>query len=244
MSNVLTFLNKNQRGLDACEHSGLFSEEIKMEIKKKARLVFVGDSITDSNRNYEATLAGWSSFGDGYVNLINAYTTALLPDQEYMVINQGISGDTVADLKIRWESDVLALKPDVVTIMIGVNDVWRHFDGTFCQSELVNLSRFEKIYRELIEKTLTEGISVILLSPFMVEQNREDPMRGMIDDYRSIVRKLAEEYQLICGDVQKKIDQFLKYQSSYVLSSDRVHISLAGHLLIAKEWLEATKIIE
>ncbi|GGI65378.1 SGNH/GDSL hydrolase family protein [Enterococcus alcedinis] len=215
-----------------------------MTLGKKSRLLFVGDSITDSNRNYEAIPAGWSSFGDGYVNLINAYTTALLPDKEYMVVNKGVSGDTIVDLKSRWQQDVLDFKPDTVTIMIGINDVWRHFDGTFCQSEFVHPTVFEQVYRELIEETLAKGIKVFLMSPFMVEANHQDPMRSMVDDYRSIVKKLSEKYQLVHGDVQKKIDQFLKYQSSYVLSSDRVHVSLAGHLLIVQEWLEMTKIIE
>ena len=68
--------------------------------------------------------------GDGYVHLINAYTTALLPQMELMIVNRGVSGDTVVDLKKRWKDDVLAFHPDWVTIMIGVNDVWRHFDGT------------------------------------------------------------------------------------------------------------------
>lgn len=214
-----------------------------MNINKNSRIVFIGDSITDSNRNYEAIPAGWSSFGDGYVNLINAYTTALLPDKEYMVVNKGISGDTIVDLKSRWQQDVLDFKPDIVTIMIGINDVWRHFDGTFCQNDFVNPVLFEQTYRELIEETLAKNIKVVLMSPFMVEENRKNPMRLMVDEYRLIVQKLSQEYRLVSGDVQNEIDQFLKHQSSYVLSSDRVHVSLAGHLLIAKEWLEVTKII-
>ena len=215
-----------------------------MLIDKNDRLLFVGDSITDSNRNYEAIPAGWSSWGDGYVHLINAYTTALLPQEEWMVVNRGVSGDTVLDLKKRWQRDVLDFRADWVTIMIGVNDVWRHFDGTFAQTKLVSLERFEQELRGLITQTLPSVKGMILLSPFMVEQNEKDPVREMLGHYQEVVARLAETFDLPYGNVQEKFDTFLRYQSSYVLSSDRVHPSLAGHLLIAKTWLETMGILE
>ena len=215
-----------------------------MMIEKKDRILFVGDSITDSNRNYEAIPAGWSSWGDGYVNLINAYTTALLPREELMIVNRGISGDTILDLKKRWQVDVLDFKPDWLTIMIGVNDVWRHFDGTFAQTPLVSLDRFESELQTLIERTLPHVKGIILLSPFMVEQNEKDPVREMLSGYQQVIQTLAETFGLPYGNVQEKIDDFLRHQSSYVLSSDRVHPSLAGHVLIAKTWLETTGILE
>lgn len=215
-----------------------------MRIDKNDRLLFVGDSITDSNRNYDAIPAGWSSWGDGYVNLINAYTTALLPQKELMIVNRGVSGDTVRDLKKRWQADVLDFQADWVTIMIGVNDVWRHFDGTFTQTKLVSLERFEKELRELITRTLPNVKGIILLSPFMVEHNQNDPVREKLGHYQQVVAHLAEEFSLPHGNVQEKIDAFLCYQSSYVLSSDRVHPSLAGHLLIAQTWLETVGILE
>lgn len=214
-----------------------------MIFENNDRIVFIGDSITDSNRNYGAKLAGWSSWGDGFVNLINAYTTALLPQKELMIINQGISGDRVVDLKKRWEESVLSSKADWVTIMIGINDVWRHFDGTFCQEEQVTPENFECIYRELIEKTIPKVKGIILLSPYMVESNESDKMRIQMDKYRQIVKGLAQEFDLLYGDIQKKIDIFLEDQSSYVLSSDRIHLSTAGHLLIAKMWLETVGIV-
>ena len=213
---------------------------ILVEMKKKARLLFVGDSITDSNRNREAILGGWSSFGDGYVSLINAYTTAKLPEKELMVINKGNSGDTIVDLKTRWQEDVLALNPDVVTIKIGINDIWRQFDAVFYQEDFVTIERYEAIYRELIEQTLKEKIQVVLIAPFMVEPNIQDAMRQMVEAYKKVVQALAQEYQLVYCDAQGGIDQFLQYQSSYVLSNDRVHVTSAGHLLIAEEWLKKT----
>lgn len=215
-----------------------------MLFEKKDRLLFMGDSITDSGRNYDAMPAGWSSWGDGYVNLLNAYTTALLPEAELMVINRGVSGNTIVDMAARWQTDALDFQADWITIMIGVNDVWRHYDGTFPQVVQVDAGQFEQVYRELIEVTLPKVKGIILLSPFMVEGRLDDPMRQQVDQYRAIVEKLAADYQLPYGNVQAKVDEFLQHQSSYVLSSDRVHPSLAGHLLIAQAWLEATGIKE
>ncbi|MRJ46970.1 SGNH/GDSL hydrolase family protein [Fundicoccus ignavus] len=207
-----------------------------MLFEKKDRLLFMGDSITDSGRNYDAMPAGWSSWGDGYVNLLNAYTTALLPETELMVVNRGVSGNTIVDMAARWQTDALDFQADWITIMIGVNDVWRHYDGTFPQVVQVDAGQFEQVYRELIEVTLPKVKGIILLSPFMVEGRLDDPMRQQVDKYRAIVEKLAADYQLPYGNVQAKVDEFLQHQSSYVLSSDRVHPSLAGHLLIAQAW--------
>lgn len=214
-----------------------------MIFEKNDRIIFIGDSITDSNRNYDTKLAGWCSWGDGFVNLVNAYTTALLSHKQLMVINQGVSGDRVIDLEKRWDESILSLKPDWVTIMIGINDVWRHFDGTFCQDEQVSPEVFEHIYRKLIEKTISDVKGIILLSPFMVESNKNDLMRIQMDQYREISKKIAEEFGLLYGDIQNEIDVFLEHQSSYILSSDRVHLSTAGHLLITKTWLETVGIV-
>lgn len=215
-----------------------------MLFERKDRLLFMGDSITDSNRNYDAMPAGWSSWGDGYVNLLNAYTTALLPEQELMLVNRGNSGDTIVDLEARWQVDGLSFGADWITVMIGINDVWRHFDGTFAQVPLVSIADFEASYRRILEQTLPMVKGMILLSPFMVESYVDDAMRQQVDAYRGVVEKLAEEYQLPYGNVQAKVDEFLRHQSSYVLSSDRVHPSLAGHLLIAQTWLETVGIKE
>ncbi|WP_265458123.1 SGNH/GDSL hydrolase family protein [Enterococcus sp. HY326] len=209
--------------------------------KKKERIVFVGDSITDAGRDYGAAPAAWSSWGEGFVNLINAYTTGLHPEKELMIINQGISGNRITDLKERW-AEIMALQPDCLTIMIGVNDVWRQFDGTFMQQEQVKLDKFEKIYEELILESLEKRIKLVLLSAFMVEANQEDPMKKMLMTYNQITEKLADKYGLSYVDLQVEMDRFTALQSSYVLSADRVHPSLAGHVIIAKAWLQAVKL--
>lgn len=213
-----------------------------MIFEKNDRVIFFGDSITDSNRRYDMLPAHWASWGEGYVNLLNAYTTALCPQEELMIVNLGVSGDTVVELNKRTQ-DVLDLRADWVTIMIGVNDVWRHFDGTYCQDPLVDLATFESEYRQVLAKLQPHVKGIIILGAFMVEKNLDDPMRKMLAGYQQVAKKLAEEFSCPYGNPQKEIDRFLEHQSSYVLSSDRVHPSLAGHLLIAKTWLETVGIL-
>ncbi|OJG72381.1 hypothetical protein RV11_GL002963 [Enterococcus phoeniculicola] len=225
----------------------LFYEKVgeeQMIFSKNDRIIFVGDSITDSNREYAAPPAKWASWGEGYVNVINGYTTAFHPAKELMIINKGISGNRIVDLPNRWQEDVLDLAPDWVVIMIGINDVWRHFDGTFCQDEQVTETVFFETYRTLVKDTLPAVKGMILLSAFMVEKNLEDTMRKKVEVYNQLTRQVAEEFSIRFVDVQAYFDEFLKHQSSYVLSSDRVHPSLAGHLLIAKAFLDVCEFEE
>ena len=173
--------------------------------------------------------ARWSSWGDGYVQVINSYTTAFYPELELMVINRGVSGNRVRDLATRWQSDVLDLEPDWVSIMIGVNDVCRHFDGIFYQESQVSPVEFEN--------TLLQTKGVFLLSAFLLTPEKSDPMRQMLEEYNQLTKKVAEQYGVIYIDVQEEMDKFMEVQSGYYLSIDRVHPSLAGHFLIAKAWL-------
>lgn len=215
-----------------------------MNIKHKARILFIGDSITDSNRDRNAKPGSWNSFGDGYVELIHAYTTGILPKQEFMIINKGNSGDRILDLEKRWQEDVLDLHPDIVTIMIGVNDVWRHFDSVFQQEEQVSIDQFAEIYEKIIRETLTQTKQIIIMSAFMIESNINDLMRKQLTEYNAVSKELAEKYQLTYIDIQTLIDQFLIYQSSYILSVDRVHPSLPGHMIIAEKWLSVVRFLE
>ncbi len=216
------------------------NEGDKDMLEKNSVLVMIGDSITDCGRNYDAPPAGWGSFGDGYVNQVNAHLMAFEPQQEIMVINKGISGNTIRDLKERWQKDVLDLEPDYVSIMIGVNDVWRHFDSAaYTNFPQVSREEFGQIYEELIQKTLPQVRQVYLLSPFMIEPNRDEPMGKMVREYAGVAKILAEKYGLVYVDVQAKMDVFLKHKHSYALSSDRVHPALQGHVIIAKAFLDA-----
>lgn len=211
-----------------------------MQLQKYANLVFVGDSVTDCGRDYDADPAGWGSFGDGYVSLINASLTARYPDYEIMVANKGVNGNDILKMRQRWQKDVLDLKPDYVSILIGINDVWRHFDGVFQHlNNLVDLNLYRQTYQDLIDQTKPVTNEIFIMSPFMFEPNHEDAMRSLVDQYREVAESLARENHLVYIDVQEAVDHFLTMQSGYILSSDRVHPNLQGHMLVASTWLNA-----
>lgn len=210
-----------------------------MLLKKNCRLVMAGDSVTDCGRNYDADPAGWGSFGNGYVSLIDSLLTAFAPDDRIMVINKGVNGNTVLDLKKRWQKDVLDLQPNAVCIMIGVNDVWRQFDSVVRQEPIVSKELFYQTYEELILATLPHVDSLFLMGCFMVEPNVNDPMGSMVREYAAIAKELAKKHGLLYIDVQSRLDEYTKHLSAYYLSSDRVHPNgNCGHLILAKAFLD------
>ncbi|HIT90314.1 MAG TPA: SGNH/GDSL hydrolase family protein [Candidatus Merdenecus merdavium] len=209
-----------------------------MKIAKDSTLLMIGDSITDCGRTYDAIPGGWGSFGEGYVSLVNACFTGLSPQKRIKVFNKGFSGDTILDLNKRWQQDVLDMNPDYVSIMIGINDVWRHFDALLQKCHLVTPKEFEETYDEIICKTKDKVKDIFILGPFMVESNRQDEMRKLVDEYAQIARNIANKHGLIYIDMQSRIDEFLTHLPSYAISSDRVHPNLQGHMILAKAFLD------
>ena len=209
-------------------------------------IVMAGDSVTDCGRMRESLPGGWGSFGDGYVNLVDAFLAALYPELHLMVANRGVSGDDIRLLEKRWDEDILKLDPDWVTVMIGVNDVWRQFDGVTMHVSTADPEEFEAVYRRLIEKTLPRVKGMVLISPLMIESNDENAMKKRLRQYIAVAKKLAEEYNskekpVIFADTQTRIDRFLNGtgMNEYVLCSDRVHPNYKGHAIVAKTILDA-----
>ncbi len=209
-----------------------------MIFEKNDILVMAGDSVTDCGRMYEQPAGGWGSFGDGYVSMVDAFLAALYPELHIMVANRGVSGDDIIKMEERWDKDVMALNPDWVSIMIGINDVWRQFDGLLMHVDTVSPTLFETTYRNLIERTLPHVKGIILISPIMIEQNNDNPMKQMLTKYAAIAKTLATEYNLLYVDVQSRVDAFLQELNEFILCSDRVHPNNKGHAIIAKAFLD------
>ena len=131
-----------------------------MKIHPKSKFLFIGDSITDCGR-----WGSKSSLGDGYVNLVNSSLESKYPHLGIRVINKGISGDTVRDLKRRWQCDVLDLNPDWLTIMIGINDVWQQMDNWMPTGMCVSIEEYERTLDELIAALSPSLKGLILMTP-------------------------------------------------------------------------------
>lgn len=204
------------------------------------KILFFGDSITDAGRNREGDFKQ-ANYGYGYVR---AVAGALLSENplEYQIINRGISGNRVVDLYARIKSDLWNLQPDVLSILIGVNDVWHEVGNR----NGVELDRFEKVYRMLLEDTKAKlpNVKIILLEPFVLKgtatQERYEEFLE-VKKYAKVVAKLAKEYGACFVPLQEKFDDAAAKYGAEAYLSDGVHPAVAGSQLIADEWLKVFK---
>lgn len=200
------------------------------------KIVLFGDSITDGAR-YREEGYGPASYGFGYVRIIGNELMGADP-YKYQVVNRGISENTVTDLYARIKGDVWNLKPDVLSILIGVNDVWHeisHGAGT-------ELDRYEKTYRSIIEETKERlpNVTMMICEPFVTEGTATTPDMDRflaVKEYAKVAKKLAEEYGLVFVPFQAQIDECYRKFPEYCLS-DGVHPHVAGVKTLADAWLK------
>lgn len=206
-----------------------------------SKLLFIGDSITDAGRDPsgEATPWGAPGTGHGYVSLIEAWLGAARPADRLRVINRGTSGHTVRDLAARWKTDVLDLQPDLVSIMIGINDVWRQFDCPLRIETHVRLDDYRATLADLVARTRPQVKTLVLATPYLIEPNRADPMRAMMDAYGAVVRELAARHDAVFIDTQAAFDAVTAHTHPMALAWDRIHPQPAGHMILARAFLSA-----
>jgi lysophospholipase L1-like esterase len=212
-----------------------------MKIQPNSKLVMIGDSITDCGRVRPIGEENGDGLGTGYVSLINACLTATIPQAHIRIINMGVSGNTVRDLAARWSSDVVALNPDWLSIMIGINDVWRQFEPWPQTEEHVGLEEYARTLETLIRTTQPQLKGLVLMTPYFVEPNRTDPMRAMMDEYGAAVRELAGHHEAILVDTQAAFDSVLAELRPTALAEDRVHLNLTGHMILTRAFLKAVE---
>jgi len=211
---------------------------MKIPFKPNQRLLFIGDSITDCERKRPIGERSWSGLGKGYVNYVDSILAASMPKTPVVVLNTGSSGNRVTDLASRWQTDVLDLKPNWLSVMIGINDVWRQFDSGMGRDQ-VDPEQFELVYRELLEKSLPQLDGLVLMTPYYLESNRQDPMRAKMDIYGTITKRLAAEFDAIFVDTQAAFDHYLEHHPTQCLCGDRVHPNEVGHMILARAFLGA-----
>lgn len=208
------------------------------------RIVFTGDSVTDVGRGRPVGEGIHAGTGNGYVRIIETILNVFYPEMNIRVSNTGSSGDNILSLSNRWEQDVLNLKPDWISVCIGINDVWRQFDSPSVTDLHVYPDVYEKTLNELIERSLPKVKGMILATPYYIENLKDDPMRKRMDEYSAIVKKTAEKHpdKIIFVDLQSAFDDYLNYRHSSFIAWDRVHPNQVGSLIMARAILEASGI--
>jgi len=210
-----------------------------LKLAPRSKLVMVGDSITDAGRARPVGEGRGDALGHGYVMMVDALLGALYPEQWIRVVNQGISGNTVRDLDARWQTDVLDLAPDWVSIMIGANDVWRQFDSPRQTEKHVLIDEYEKTLDELVGATLPRVRGVVLITPYYMEPNPADAMRAAMDRYGAVVRGLAAKHGTLLVDSQAAFDAVLETYYPATLNWDRVHPDHVGSMVLARAFVNA-----
>jgi len=210
-----------------------------MRLEPESKLVMIGDSITDCGRARPVGEGLFDALGNGYVQYVDALLGAIRPQMRIRVVNMGVSGDTVRHLYARWQTDVLNLRPQWLSVMIGANDVWRQFDSPLQKEIHVGLDEYESTLDRLIAQTLPHIQGLVLMTPFYIEPNRRDPMRARMDEYGAAVRRLAAKHGALLADTQAAFDAALEHYYPATLGWDRVHPNHIGHMIIARCFLDA-----
>lgn len=196
------------------------------------RLVFIGDSVTDCGRRDRR-----APYGDGYVSMLRDRLTAKYPETELTWHNVGVSGNTVRDLKQRWDRDAIGTRPDWLAVMIGINDIWRLFMGL--PHDAVPLEEYRTTLRELLLRARQEtGCRLILASPYLIEPDRDEPQRRMTDEYVDAVAQLAAELGSLYVDTQTGFDRVLRHTPASTWADDRIHPNGPSHAVLAQAFLD------
>ena len=204
-----------------------------MRLHDEATIVFAGDSVTDADKN-----SCWDKMGNGYVRLMQDALAAFYPQKRFRVINAGVSGDNSRDLLARWDRDVAAFSPDVLFCLIGINDVWRHFDKKDPEKPLVSEEEFAKNIKMICERGKIYK-DFTLMTPYFIERNQSDEMLQMTLRYARIARETAHACGVRVLDLQPEFDEYMKTSSGLSISWDRVHPGNIGSLLIARAILRS-----
>lgn len=199
---------------------------------KNATILFQGDSITDGNRGRSEDPN--HILGHGYAFAIACELGGKFPEANWRFLNRGVSGDTLVELKNRWDADTVALNPNVLSVMIGVNDLWR--GGTPEDYR----TRYDELMRETKEKL--PNTTIIIVEPFASEPFvSQVPERGeRLPEFQKIAREIAEKYDAIFVPTQARFDEAAKRvpDGTYWIW-DGAHPTYNGHWILRTAWLEA-----
>jgi lysophospholipase L1-like esterase len=205
-------------------------------------ILFQGDSITDGNRGRNTDPN--HIMGHGFAFSIASRLGAKYPKKKLVFYNRGVSGNKVNDLAARWQKDTLDLKPEVLSILVGVNDTG---SVVFKREPLISVEEYEKGYKALLDQTRSQfpDIQFVLCEPFILKVGKaKDNWEAYHNDIvqrQAIVKKLAEQYNAVFVGLQEVFDKACKKAPADYWIWDGVHPTVAGHELITRKWLKVAK---
>lgn len=197
-------------------------------------ILFQGDSITDVGR-----CSTPDGLGTGYVSIVQGWLQARFPEAGYRIVNRGVGGDRTVELLARWKADCLDLAPQVLSISIGVNDVWR-LRGEWNGQKFVTAAEFESNYRSLLDQARAIGVNrFVLMSPTTIAEENDSALVALLDERTEQVTSLAREYGAVYVPTREAMNRALREAPATRWTSDGCHPTTAGHALMAATWLAA-----
>lgn len=197
-------------------------------------VLFIGDSITDAGRRADT----YRGLGSGYVAHIADLLAARYPERRIDINNQGISGNRVVDLHGRWDEDVIAHRPDWVSISIGVNDVWRWFDGN--PDSHVPIEEYRRVYGRLLDSTASgTAARLVLMETSVIGEDASNESNAMLAEYNGAIREYAAEYDAVLVPTFRRFLEAIERRPGFEWTGDGVHPFPPGHMLMAVAWLAA-----
>ena len=218
---------------------------MQQEEKKGLHILFTGDSLTDGNR-YRKKEQAWDlnhQIGHTYVYIINGILGSMFPEKQFCFTSKGVSGNRVLDLYSRCEVDLFPLKPDILSILVGVNDG----PGDRNNFQPTPKEKYEKIYKIMLQEVKEQlpDCKIILLAPFVCEAGKMKKdgsypvWQDAIAGYAEVVKELSEEFGTQFLPLQKLFDEKCAEFEPEYWCWDGVHPTENGHGLIAREWIKA-----
>ncbi|SDY64055.1 SGNH/GDSL hydrolase family protein [Herbiconiux ginsengi] len=192
-------------------------------------LVFAGDSVTDANHRDP----GRHPLGAGYVRVIDDRLQRA--GSAFSIVNAGIGGNRVRDVRARWAEDVLAHDPAVITILVGVNDMWRRFD----RDDPTSAASFEDDYRRILDDSVPTGASLVMMEPFLLPiDSAQENWRDDLDEKIAVVHRLSHEYSARLVELDRHLTRRAAESDPSDFVTDGIHPTEVGHREIAESWLE------
>lgn len=210
--------------------------------EKGDTVLFQGDSITDAGREKSKELPNnASSFGSGYAFLAASVLLNVLSEKELTIYNRGISGNKVFQLADRWQKDCIDLKPDVLSILIGINDYWHFRNGEYDGTVKI----YENDFRKLLQRTRSEfpDVKLVICQPFAVTNTRAVDVTWVepVKTFQAAAKRISNEFDAIWVPFQEVFDEAVKHAPATYWTGDGVHPGMPGAQLMAEAWLRAVE---